>query len=178
SIYGSHDRLIREKVLTPLGLFHTYYRNIAGLPALVKNYLDYSGTGELQNVTVLQQSSIMGAKGDDGIVATPFDAVVFLRGLMEGRLLSSASLNQMTNWVSDDEGKPVYGMGLYHIEYSHVTGVGHGGAGAGAGCALYYFPGKGVYVFLGTNIGTLADGPLVRKVNELKLKMLDIILND
>ncbi|MES1219427.1 MAG: serine hydrolase domain-containing protein, partial [Bacteroidota bacterium] len=60
SIYGSHDRLIREKVLTPLGLFHTYYRNIAGLPALVKNYLDYSGTGELQNVTVLQQSSIMG----------------------------------------------------------------------------------------------------------------------
>ncbi|MDN3548625.1 serine hydrolase domain-containing protein [Mucilaginibacter aquaedulcis] len=177
-IAGSHDQLIRQKILMPLGLSHTFYRDIKGRADLVKNYIDLSGTGVVQNVTQLQQSSIMSAKGDDGIVATPLDAINFLRGLMEGKLLSKASLNEMTKWVNDDTGKPVYGMGLYHVTYSNVDGVGHGGAGAGAGCALYYFPSKNVYVFLATNIGKLVEGPIVRKVNELKIKVLEIILKD
>jgi D-alanyl-D-alanine carboxypeptidase len=178
AISGSHDELIRQKVLAPLALNHTFYRNILGKPELVKSYIDLAGTGDIQNVTQLQQSSIISAKGDDGIVATPFDAINFLRGLTEGKLLSANSLNEMMNWVNDDAGKPVYGMGLYHVTYSNVTGFGHGGAGAGSGCALYYFPSKKLYVFLGTNIGTLIDGPIVQKVAELKIKMLDIMLKD
>lgn len=96
---------------------------------------------------------------------------------MEGKLLSAASLNEMIKWVNDGTGNPVYGMGLYHVTYSNVTGFGHGGAGVGAGCGLYYFPSKNIYVFVGTNIGTLVDGPLVRKVDELKNKILGIVLN-
>ncbi len=176
AVSGTHDELIRQKVLAPLGLTHTFYRNISGRTDLVKNYIDLSGTGALQNVTQLQQSSIASAKGDDGMVATPFDAINFLRGLVEGRLLSTASLNEMIRWINDGAGNPVYGMGLYHVKYSSETGFGHGGAGAGAGCGLYYFPSKKVYVFLGTNIGTLIDGTIVQKVAELKLKIMDIVL--
>jgi D-alanyl-D-alanine carboxypeptidase len=178
AVSGNHDELIRQKVLAPLGLRNTFYRDIIGKAELVKNYIDLSGTGVIQNVTQLQRSSIISAKGDDGMVATPFDAINFLRGLMEGRLLSAASLNEMIKWVNDDTGNPVYGMGMYHVNYSNVTGFGHGGAGAGAGCGLYYFPSKNLYVFLGTNIGTLIDGPIVQKVAELKIKMLEIMLKD
>ncbi len=77
----------------------------------------------------------------DGIIATPLDAVKFMRGLMEGKLLSDSSFNQMMTWVNDGEGKPVYGLGLYHVTYSGKDGYGHGGAGAGAGCGFNYFPG-------------------------------------
>jgi D-alanyl-D-alanine carboxypeptidase len=178
SIYGSHDELMRQKIIIPLQLQHTFYRDIAGKTDLVKNYLDLRGTGEIQNVTELQQSSIIGAKGDDGMVSTPFDAVNFLRYIVEGKLLSSASLNEMTHWVNGDDGNAIYGMGLYHVLYNGKTGLGHGGAGAGAGCALYYFPSENSYIFLGTNIGTLVDGPLVQKVAELKAKILQIVLNN
>jgi len=178
AIAGSHDEVIKQKILAPLALNNTFYRDITGRQNLVKSYIDIAGTGDIQNITLLQQSSIKSAKGDDGIVATPFDAINFLRGLVEGKLLTTASLNEMIKWVNDDAGNPVYGMGLYHVTYSNQTGFGHGGAGAGAGCALYYFPAKKLYVFLGTNIGTLIDGPIVRKVAELKIKMLDIMLKD
>jgi hypothetical protein len=47
-----------------------------------------------------------------------------------------------------------------------------------AGCGLYYFPSKKLYIFPGTNIGTLPDGPIVQKVAELKEKMLKIMLKD
>lgn len=177
SVSGNHEELIRQKIITPLHLTNTFYRDILNKPNLVKSYVDLAGTGDVQNITQLQQSSIISAKGDDGMVATPFDAINFLRGLMEGKLLSAASLNEMIKWVNDGTGNPVYGMGLYHVTYSNVTGFGHGGAGVGAGCGLYYFPSKNIYVFVGTNIGTLVDGPLVRKVDELKNKILGIVLN-
>jgi D-alanyl-D-alanine carboxypeptidase len=97
---------------------------------------------------------------------------------MEGNILNDSSLNQMKTFVNDEKGNPIYGLGLYHVVFSGFEGYGHGGAGAGAASGLYYFPQKNIYVFLGTNIGTLVDGPIVQKVIELKLKVLDLILND
>ena len=172
AITGDHTALIRQKILAPLGLTNTFYRNIKGHPALVNSYLDRFSTGVVENVSQLQQVSITFSKGDDGIIATPFDAINFLRALMEGRLLADSSLKQMMAWVNNSDGKPIYGMGLYHVHYNGLDGYGHGGAGAGAGCGLYYFPAKKLYIFLGTNIGTLVDGPITRKVNDLKKKLL------
>ncbi len=176
AISGSHDDLIRQKILDPLSLTNTFYRNIKDNPSLVNSYMDRFSTGIVENVSQLQQESITCAKGDDGIVATPLDAVNFLRGLMEGKILNDRSLKQMKTCVNDGKGNPIYGLGLYHVKYFGIEGYGHGGAGAGAGCGLYYFPSKNVYVFLGTNIGTLVDGPIVQKVNELKSKVLELIL--
>jgi D-alanyl-D-alanine carboxypeptidase len=178
AIAGDHNELIRQKVLTPLGLTNTFYRQIIGQPNLVNSYMDRFSTGIVENVSQLQQVSITFSKGDDGIIATPLDAVNFMRGLMEGKLLSQNSINQMMTFVKDAEGKPAYGMGIFHVTYNGKDGYGHGGAGAGAGCGLYYFPGKKIYVFLATNIGTLIDGPLSRKTDELKNKMLQVILSN
>ena len=176
AIAGDHNELIRDKIIKQLGLTNTYYRQIIGQPNLPNSYMDRFSTGIIENVSQLQQTSITFSKGDDGIIATPVDAVNFLRGLMEGKLLSDSSLKKMMQWVNDSEGRPTYGMGIYHVDYFGKEGYGHGGAGAGAGCGLYYFPDKQVYVFFGTNIGTLVDGPIVEKVNELKNKILEIIL--
>jgi D-alanyl-D-alanine carboxypeptidase len=178
AIAGDHNELIRQKILKPLGLTNTFYRQIIGHPTLVNSYMDRFSTGIVENVSQLQQVSITFSKGDDGIIATPIDAINFMSGLMEGKLLSQNSFNQMITFVKDAEGNPAYGMGIYYVTYSGKNGYGHGGAGAGAGCGLYYFPDKKIYVFMGTNIGTLIDGPLAKRANELKNKLLEIILKD
>jgi D-alanyl-D-alanine carboxypeptidase len=181
SIAGDHAKLIQQKVLNPLGLKNTFYRNDPGYlhyPELPSSYLDQFGNGNLANVSMMQQVSVACSKGDDGIVSTPSDAIRFLKGLIQGKLLSPSAMQQMMTWVNDSEGQPVYGLGLYNVRYSGHTGYGHGGAGIGAGCGLYYFPDRNVYVFLGTNIGTLVDGPIVRKVDELKKKVIEIVLSN
>lgn len=177
-ITGDHNELIRQKILAPLGLHNTFYRNITGHPELVNSYWDRFSTGIIENVSQLQQTSITFSKGDDGIIASPLDAINFMRGLLEGKLLTAASLHQMLNFVKDQNGNQVYGMGIYHTTYSGKEGYGHGGAGAGAGCGLYYFPAKKIYVFLATNAGTLVGGPVAARADELKNKVLDVILNN
>ena len=178
AIIGSHDDFIKQEILAPLELRNTFYRNVKGIPSLVNSYMDRFSTGIVENVSQLQQESISCAKGDDGMIATPMDAINFLKGLMEGKLLTDNSLKQMKTCVIDQKGNAIYGLGLYHVTYFGVDGYGHGGAGAGAGCGLYYFPSKNLYIFLGTNIGTLVDGPIVQKVNELKTKVLELVLKN
>jgi D-alanyl-D-alanine carboxypeptidase len=181
AISGDHEALIREKVFAPAGLTNTFYRNSPGYlhyPTLVNSYLDRFSTGVVENVSQMQQVSVACSKGDDGIVATPLDAINFLKALMEGKLLSANTMQQMMDWVKDEKGQPVYGLGLFNVQHNGKTGYGHGGAGIGAGCGLYYFPEKNVYVFLATNIGTLINGPIVQKVNELKQKVIEVLLKD
>lgn len=176
AIMGDHNELIRKGVLEPLSLTNTYYRNITGQPQLVNSYLDRFSNGIVENVSQLQQTSISFSKGDDGIVATPLDAINFLRGLMEGKLLTTGSLNQLLTFVNGKDGAPVYGLGIYHVTYSGFPGYGHGGSGAGSGCGLYYFPDKKIYVFMGTNIGTLVDGPITQRALDAKNELLRVIL--
>lgn len=181
AVAGDHATLIQDKVLRPLGLKNTFYRNDPGYlhyPSLVNSYLDRYSNGVVENISDMQQVSVACSKGDDGFVATPLDAVNFLKGLTEGKLLKSSTMQQMLTWVNGDDGEPIYGLGIYHVQYSGQPGYGHGGAGIGAGCGLYYFPAKNLYVFVGTNIGTLIDGPIVQKVDELKGKLLEVLLKD
>jgi D-alanyl-D-alanine carboxypeptidase len=179
AVSGDHAELINQSVLKPLGLQHTFYRNdknYINYPNLVNSYLDRYSNGTIENVSQMQNANMLSSKGDDGIVATPMDAVRFLKGLMEGKLLKPATMKEMQTWVHDDKNNPVYGLGLYNVRYSGETGYGHGGAGIGAGCALYYFPESNIYVFMGTNIGTLIDGPIVEKIGDMKNELIDVLL--
>ncbi|GAB3890286.1 serine hydrolase domain-containing protein [Larkinella knui] len=175
-VHGDHARLIQESVLTPLNLRQTFYHHFQDNPNLVNSYFDRFGDGKLENVSQMQQVNVNSLMGDDGLVAAPLDYIKFLQGLLGGKLLSDKSMSTMMTWVKNKDGEPSYGMGLYHVQYDGQLAYGHGGAGLGAGCALYYFPEKQLYVFMGTNIGTLTDGPYVRKVGEMKDQLLDLLL--
>ncbi|MFC5412371.1 serine hydrolase domain-containing protein [Larkinella bovis] len=175
-VSGSYDRLIQESILTPLTLHQTFYDAIQQQPNVVNSYFDRFGNGKLENVSQMQQANVNSLRGDDGITASPLDYVKLLRGLFEGKLLSDKSMTTMTIWVKDQKGEFRYGMGLYFEHFSGQVAYGHGGAGLGAGCGLYYFPEKKLYVFLGTNLGTLTDGPYVRKIGNLRDELLDLLL--
>jgi D-alanyl-D-alanine carboxypeptidase len=176
---GDHAAYIAENILKPLGLKNTYYRNDSGYlhyKNLVDSYWDVLNTGVPANITQMQQANVSSLKGDDGIVCTPTDAVLFLKGLMEGRLLKRSSLDLMQNWVENKSGNPAYGMGLSYYSQGSIVGYGHGGGGIGAGCLLLYVPSKKIYVFIATNVGVLIEGRLPRKADTMKNKILAVLL--
>lgn len=174
ALTGDHAKFIAENIFTPAGLSHTFYRNHPGYlnyPNLTNAYWDRYSNGILENASQMQRNNVAALIGDDGIVATPVDAVKFLKGLMEAKLFTPETLEIMKTWVKDKEGNPNYGLGLDHAIFRGQPAYGHSGGGIGAGCQLYYFPGKNLYVFLGINLGTVTESP----IHEAAEKRLDEI---
>ena len=179
AISGDHAKFISEIIFKPLGLANTFYRNDPGYlkyPEIVNSYWDRYSDGILENASQLQRMNVSMLVGDDGIVTTPADAIKFLQGLAEGKLLSDSTMIQMKTWVNDDKGQPIYGLGLIHRVNNGFENFGHSGGGLGAGCELYYFPEKHLYYFIALNLGTVTDSPLHNELLRIRDKLYDIIL--
>jgi D-alanyl-D-alanine carboxypeptidase len=177
-ITGDHAEYITANIMKPLGLKNTFYRNdkiYLQNPRLVDSYWDLLNSGRPANVTPMQKANVQALIGDDGIICTPADAVKFLMGLMEGRLLKDSSFKMMQKWVRNSEGREVYGLGLIRFEFNGLVGYGHGGGGIGSGCALIYVPAKKAYVFLCTNIGCVWDGAPAVKAGEMRDEIVKIV---
>ncbi|MEZ4811047.1 MAG: serine hydrolase [Allomuricauda sp.] len=179
-ITGDHGAYLEKVIFKPLGLRHTYYQiNDEKLrnEKLADSYWDRYSDGFLENVTYIQRQNVTYMVGDDGIVTTTVEAVQFLRGLLEGKLLQGATLDLMKTWVKGPDGKPRYGLGLGLTEIAGHAAIGHSGGGIGAGCELRYFPEKDLYMFVGINIGTVTESPLhislAQKREELFQALLD-----
>lgn len=178
AITGDHARYLEEVIFKPLALENTFYRgsnNYLNYPELVNTYWDRYSNGIVENASKLQRNNVAALIGDDGIVATPEDAVKFLKGLMEGKLLQASTLDSMKVWAKDKKGNNAYGLGLDYTMLGGKVAYGHSGGGIGAGCQLYYIPEKNLYFFVGINLGTVTDSPL-HKVAEPKIEKLYTIL--
>jgi D-alanyl-D-alanine carboxypeptidase len=178
-ITGDHAKFISDTIFKPLGLTNTFYRHEAGYieyPTIVNSYWDRYSDGRIENVSRMQRTNVSTLIGDDGIVTTPVEAIKFLKGLVEGKLLSESTLMQMKTWVRDTKGNERYGLGLAHTNINGIEGYGHSGGGIGAGCELYYFPSKKTYMFIGINLGTVTDSPLHVAVEKAREEMYRALL--
>lgn len=179
AVAGDHARLITETIFEPLGLTHTFYRSEPGYlayPYLVNSYWDRYGAGIVENASQMQRNNVASMIGDDGIVTTPVEAVKFLKGLVEGKLLSATTLEEMKTWVNNSQGAPAYGLGLGHTVVNGQEGYGHSGGGIGAGCDLRYFPGKKTYIFVAINLGTVTESPLHQEVAKGRDAIYEVLL--
>jgi D-alanyl-D-alanine carboxypeptidase len=179
AIAGDHAEVIDRTIFKKLRLTRTFYRNKANYlhsPDLVDSYWDVLDTGRPANISPLQRANVATLIGDDGIVCAPIDAVLFLKGLNEGKLLKESTFRLMRHWVKDEKGKPVYGMGLSYFEAGDASGYGHGGGGIGAGCLLLHVPSRRLYLFLATNVGVLTEGKLSRQAEEMQKEVLHALL--
>lgn len=180
AITGNHAAFITQEIFQPLNLQHTFYRNQMGNPnlsALVNSYWDRHSDGIVENISQMQLTNVASLIGDDGIVATPLDAVKFLKGLMEERLLTANTLALMKTWVNDRQGEPTYGLGLDYATFAGQTAFGHSGGGLGAGCQLYFFPEQNVCVFLAVNLGTVTESPIHTRAADTLEKIYEVILH-
>jgi len=169
-VTGNHAVYMKEKIFEPLGLKHTFYRIAQGNTyggMLVNSYWDRHSNGTIENISVLQNSNVASMAGDDGLITTPEEAVLFLKGLMEGKLLKPETFAMMQQWVKDSKGKARYGLGLSVTNMAGEQAIGHSGGGLGSGCELYYFPAKQVYMFLSINLGTVTTSPIHKHAEKL-----------
>jgi D-alanyl-D-alanine carboxypeptidase len=171
AITGDHAAFIKKFIFKPLGLNNSYYGKgvdyLKGLP-LPESYWDVFNNGIAVNATPFQQMTVVCSKGDDGIVCSTTDAVKFLKGVMEGKLLNKESMKEMLDFVKDEKGHNRYGMGMIYFDLGGLPAYGHGGGGIGAGCGLLYIPSHKVYIFLSTNLGCFIDSNLSAKAGELR----------
>lgn len=179
AITGDHAAFIKKNIFKPLGLNNSYYGKgtdyLRGLH-LPESYSDVFNNGIAVNVTPFQQMTVVCSKGDDGIVCSTTDAVKFLKGLLEGKLLQPGTMKEMLDFVKDEKGNNRYGMGVIYFDLGGITGYGHGGGGIGAGCGLVYIPSRKVYVFLSTNLGCFIDSHLSAKAGEMRDAMFSVLL--
>jgi D-alanyl-D-alanine carboxypeptidase len=179
AITGDHVAYMKKRIFDPLGMTRTRYlkspSDLDGLP-VVDSYWDVLQTGLPANITPMQKANVASMKGDDGIVCAPIDAVKFICGLMEGKLLEPASLDLMKTTVRNDKGVAIYGLGLSHLEAGGIEAWGHGGGGIGAGCVLLYIPAAKTGLFIATNLGVLLETPLTKKADPMKFEILGAIL--
>lgn len=180
AVTGDHAAYIKENIFKPLGLINTYYgkddRYLKNLN-LTQSYWDVFNNGKPANITGFQKMTVVSSKGDDGIVCTTTDAIKFLKGLMEGRLLKPESMKEMLDFVKDEKGNKRYGMGMIHFDLGGgLVAYGHGGGGVGAGCGLMYIPSHKLYVFFATNLGVLVESELVKKAGAFRDAVMATVL--
>ena len=174
-ITGDHVAFINKVIIDKLKLKQTYYltsNNYLDDLMLVDSYWDILLEGIPVNVSGMQKANVASMKGDDGLVASTQDAVLFLKGLAEGKLLKGKTLEMMQQWVTDEEGNKRYGLGLTYYDLDVTYGMGHNGGGIGSGCMLLYLPEYGAIVFVATNFNTMMDSPIRRKAENLQTELL------
>ena len=179
AITGDHAAYIKKNIFKRLELNNSYYGKdvnyLKGL-SLPQSYWDVFNNGIAINATPFQQMTVACSKGDDGIVCTTTDAIKYLKGLMEGKLLNEASMKELMEFVKDEQGHKRYSMGMTYFDLGGLPAYGHGGGGIGAGCGLIYVPSHKMYVFMSTNIGCFIDSKLSAKAAEMRDAILMALL--
>ncbi len=178
-ITGDHASFIREVIFKPLGLRHTYYPLLVdqlGNDQLVSAYWDRHSQGVIENASKIQQNNVAYMVGDDGIVTTPVEAIMFLKALMEGKLIKEATLQEMLEWVKRKDGSLGYGLGIVYNNINGFKSYGHSGGGIGAGAELRYFPDKNIYMFVSINLGTVTESPLHKGIAPARDQLFKALL--
>ena len=178
-ITGNHGKYMEENIFERLGFKNTFYKIKQGESygdRLVNGYWDRYSNGIVENASVLQNTNVASMVGDDGIITTAEESILFLKGLMEGKLVSSESLAMMKEWVLDKNGDPQYGLGLDYTTFMREPAIGHSGGGLGSGSQLYYFPEKEIYMFFGINLGTVTESPIHKDAEKILEEIYGVVL--
>ncbi|MGD8361395.1 MAG: serine hydrolase domain-containing protein [Gemmatimonadota bacterium] len=149
---GSHAEVISHRILEPLHLAATYYKNEPEYPrppGLVNSYQDVAGDGRLMNVSDLAVYALQIFSGNAGVIGTSADFAAFIEALLDGRVLEPASLSQMQSWGERSR----YGLGLNFIETPYGPGIGHSGGDSGALAQVRRFPDRAATLVLLANGG-------------------------
>lgn len=129
-----------------LGLTSTWMEAEERVPASVSGFAHaYSETGtDLRNI-----DPSVDTFGGGGLVSTVGDLTRFFRALLEGRVVSQASLASMQTELVPGSGE---GRGLFQVKLADQACWGHDGFG---GAAVFYCPASGVSMAVITNLAVL-----------------------
>jgi len=158
--HRKHSDLLKQYILNPLHLAHTYYQPHDVLPNTVaQGYFDLYNNNTIVNVSNLVTGS---GNGYGGIYSNVFDLFTFESALfIKQTLLSPKSFAIMQTYgKKDDTNYYGYGLQKSYIQPNGDYGIGHKGRDLGYSANLFYFPHNGVTHIFFVNYGTDADSGL------------------
>jgi D-alanyl-D-alanine carboxypeptidase len=153
---------VRERLLDPLHLTHTFVPGLEPAPAAVlPGYFDADNDGDEENVeTGGPWPALETSEGPAGaIVSTAADLLAFGDALFRGNLLQPGTLKAMVAEGPFHPRNSNYGLGLEILRPDYRTTIwGHGGFLPGFRSVLWYVPSRDVVVVVLTN-DSLANPP-------------------
>lgn len=175
-----HAELIRERILDPLGMEHTFYYYHEDLPEqVVQGYFDLYQSGSLVNMTNFNTGS---GNGYGGMYGDVFDMQVFIEALLrEKTLLSGPALEEMLRLTGlDAVDKEFYGVAIRKdfLEGGPFDyGLGHRGRDLAYTADLFYFPHKDITMAYLINYGTDGDSALREVFLEFRNKLWALLMS-
>ena len=168
----SLEEIYNEEIFLPFNLNSGYYSANASIPNdLVKGYVDFYGNQQYVESEFLYKDELNTADG--GIAMNAYDLGRFFEYLMKGEIISSNSLNEMTNWFSlpqdwidEDFGHFKNGYGLEYNKTPYGNSVGHTGGIDGFLTIAQYFPESDKTFVLLVNSGSYENEGRLNIYNE------------
>jgi D-alanyl-D-alanine carboxypeptidase len=174
--HKKHSDLLKQYILDPLQLLHTWYQPHDALPNTVaQGYFDLYNNNTVVNVSNFVTGS---GNGYGGIYSNIFDLFTFIRSLLISKtLLSPKSLSIMQTYGKpDDPNQYGYGIMKKFISRGVNAGYGHSGRDLGYTANVFYFPNKGVtHAFL-VNYGTDSKSNLRQVFYDFQEELLNLTL--
>jgi D-alanyl-D-alanine carboxypeptidase len=135
---------VRRRILEPLQLTHTFAAGMEPVPGgVLPGYIDVDMDGDVENVeTGNPWTSLETTEGAAGaMVSTAGDLATFAKALFGGRLLRSATLQEMVAPGAHHPRNSNYGLGVVISRPDYrLTTWGHGGFTLGFISVLWYLP--------------------------------------
>lgn len=171
-----HSDLLKQYIITPLGLNNTFYQPHDVLPSSVaQGYYDLYNNGSIVNVSNLVTGS---GNGYGGLYSNLFDLLKFAEALLiQQNLLSPSSFARMQTYGKQDDTN-LYGYGIQksYMDNGIDYGIGHKGRDLGYSANLFYFPNKKVLHIFFVNYGTDADSRLKDVFREFTRELVSLSL--
>ena len=144
--------VIREKIIDPLGLKHTFMKGYEKLPEEAKAHGHaYDQHGKIVPYELVHKAWTAGA-----LVSNAEDLFKYAHALFNGKILSEESMNQMLT-MAELLGEPVYGLGTQLGQGSHSKFYGHGGDVVYSHSMFYYYPETGEIHIILNNFNEASD---------------------
>ncbi|MEM7367576.1 MAG: serine hydrolase domain-containing protein [Bacteroidota bacterium] len=166
-VYGNHAKALTDKIIQPLGLSRTFYKNEAAYPSptgLSNCYIDLYGNGKLQNSTAWESNFSQMNIGHDGMIVHPYDNYLFLKALFEGNILSPAMVDSMQDaammYSESEFFAEGLGLEITFLKDDFGRRIGHNGGSLGGAHEMRYYPKQGVYLCISANFAGFIDSPI------------------
>ena len=173
------SKAYKSLLFSPLGLESAHYSTTHPIPTgTVKGYIDLYGNGQYAESQFLYEDELN--TGDGGIAINAYDLGVFFESLLNGKVVSSESLEVMTtyedlpsDWVDEDFGHFKNGHGLEYNKTPYGNSVGHTGGIDGFASIAQYFPEQNATFILLINNVSYDDQPRLNIYRETLQAMFE-----
>ncbi len=180
-----HQQLLRNRILSPLGMDDTYYYSHDVLPPhTAQGYFDLYNNGTIANVTNFNTGS---GNGYGGMFSTVFDIATFIRALVvDQTILQPESLTAMQQFIPEiDPEDPApdlfLGAGMMKRFFNQPLdsdnyGVGHTGRDLAYSANCFYFPHHQTICCFIVNYGTNGKSALREVFYDFQAAVTDAVV--